>query len=60
MYIKIYANDIMKSIINRSYNICKNISEEELSYEKIERGIIIPFGGIDSKIGGVFRENGTI
>ena len=60
MYIKIYANDIMKSIINRSYNICKNISEEKLSYEKIENGIIIPFGGIDSKIGGVFRENGMI
>ncbi len=60
MYIKVYGSDIMKSKIDNSLNICKNISEKELKYEKITNGIVVPFENDKVNIGGVFRENGTI
>ena len=60
MIFKCYGSDKMIQIISNSYNICKNISEKELSYEKIENGIVVPFENDDFNIGGVFRENGEI
>ncbi|WP_297277204.1 glycosyltransferase family 61 protein [uncultured Brachyspira sp.] len=60
MIFKCYGPNTMNDIINNSYRICKNISEKELSYEKIENGIVVPFENDNFNIGVVFRENGTI